>query len=1130
MRFDDSQRRAIDCEANVVVTAGAGSGKTTVLAERFVRLIREQKAAVDEILTLTFTRKAAAEMHDRIYRRLLTEEDLPSIREALARFETAQISTLDSFCSRIVRNDAGRFGITPDFSVSEDDALETVEETALRFVLDHHDHPGVRALIAQNGMSRTITDGLVPLGMDYFTLARAKDLEAMRDRQAEVLDTELNRSLAEIRSIAAVILELPPSTKSLENAHAAAASVESFDELLESGEYARLAELLSSLGKLRKPGSNSKREELVQLAEVLDELKERAAEAAEIALSVLLHDRAAEAFDALSLYQEEARRAKRAGGRITFQDVVDMAVASLSENAELRSHYKRRFRYIMIDEFQDNNELQKELLFLLAEREDRVESGVAPATELESHKLYFVGDEKQSIYRFRGADVRVFKSLAAELAESGGTSLQLTRNYRSHPQLVGFFNRLFERLLGAPSEDKQDFEADFSMLEAGPGTPDAPAHIDFLYKPYRQDAPPESLANDEAEAYAVASYIQTAVSTGALIHGDDVRPVQYDDFAILLRSATNQATFERMLRHFGIPYNAGTVRSLFLEAPVNDMYNLLQLVVYPSDRLAYASLLRSPLVSLSDEAIVRILRAQAPPFKTEPSIRLSDEDAAKLTRGAQLYREIGDQADRVPPARLVSKIWYDWGYRYILLSDPRFHSYLEHYDYFHELALQYTGRPLVAFLDAIRPLLGSYERIPDLEVLGRDETGVQILTIHKSKGLEFPVVIVANMGNVGRPDDGGSTPIYRSEEFGITFNLSPPESRSRANYFYRRGKEENDARELAEIKRVLYVAATRAESHLVFSGFHHYGNRSRREAMLNLLIESLGLDIDSLDDDQSNAGRAAGELTIQRIDDQPRNVLRGSRTAGSRRSRDEAIETLISAPVVRRQSRRTELAVTEVHAAAATDGAPADGAAQTTATVGQLDDPEQKLPSDRLVEEIGAQAFFGTLSHRVVEEYLRTGSPPRESEVRWPSSIPEEHRARLLSDAAELSRRFLESRWWREFQAEQVGIESEVEVLLRCPVDGVDCFLRGVIDVLASTTSKTTVVDFKTDRILNPAGYALQLSLYAEAAAGLIDSESAAVRVVLVHLRSGEPIDVTPLPSALDQAASAIRSIWEDES
>jgi ATP-dependent exoDNAse (exonuclease V) beta subunit len=289
------------------------------------------------------------------------------------------------------------------------------------------------------------------------------------------------------------------------------------------------------------------------------------------------------------------------------------------------AYYRDLYRYVMIDEFQDDDELQKEVLFLLAGEDSPSESSPSEAEGFARHtlaqdKLFFVGDEKQSIYLFRGADVSVFRRLPGELAasissaEPGSTALSLSRNFRSEPGLIDMINAIFPAVM-APRDAEaglEDFEARFEALESRPPTPG----VDAALRVPRAAAPRERGARISATLprpkpgkwrASCATRWREAASSSPTERRGVARKAGYEDFAVLLRSTGNQVHFEKYFRLFGVPYGSENACGLFSEAVACDLYYALRLALYPEDRNALAAYLRSPFAGLSDESLVRLL-------------------------------------------------------------------------------------------------------------------------------------------------------------------------------------------------------------------------------------------------------------------------------------------------------------------------------------------------------------------------------------------------------------------------------------------------------------------------------------------------------------------------------------------
>ena len=787
-------------------------------------------------------------MNSRIYAGLKASAAAdPHVRLQAERFDRARISTLDAFCSQVLKLSSSRFGLPPTFTLDDEKAGDLARRLTFSFILENAEDPSMGFLITANGFTRVL-DGFGGLATRYLHLGETRDFPELHRRQFGFLAEEIERLAARYAELRREILALDPGPGITETQ---AANLEKARGILKSAgpelpaEPGRLLGIAGDLKTFPLPGKTTKLE-LLRYRDLANALRDLAAEIKPLAGTLESKDLLAGLFDLLGRFQEAVQRERLVSGIISFQDCAELAVRALAEDESLRAYYKGLFRYIMIDEFQDNNRLQKNLLYLLAEKRDRSAPGIPLPEDLEAGKLFFVGDEKQSIYRFRGADVAVFKGLSEEL-EGGGAFVDLEVNYRSEPGLIDFFNHLFSRLLGGA---EKNFEARFVPLKAREPRLRAKPQIAVYRHPYVKDDEAEEgeekLGADEAEAFFLASKIKAWVEGRSLAvpaeAGD--RPADYGDVAVLMRSTSNQTVYERMFRLLDVPYETRSTRSLFLEAPANDLYAFLQCLVYPEDGEAYAALLRSPFVNVSDEALVAILLEERLAFRLqeEAAERLDEADRGRYLAAAELYREAEDLARHASVPELLSFLWFEGGYRFSVLRNPAKHAYLELYDYLREYALMAEGESLASFLDRLRPNLGKYERIPELGIQRGKSSGVRILTVHEAKGLEFPVVILANAGNQGRNDSGGSELFHVSREHGLSVGLG--ERGGKYNYFYVLGKKDEEEEAAAELKRLLYVACTRAEAHLVVSGCFNRNNREGEKSFLGLVFAALGLSPD----------------------------------------------------------------------------------------------------------------------------------------------------------------------------------------------------------------------------------------------------------------------------------------------
>jgi ATP-dependent exoDNAse (exonuclease V) beta subunit len=1087
--FDARQLEAIGAEENAVVMAGAGSGKTAVITERYCRLLEKEEMGVDRILALTFTQKAAAEMYERIYQRLRNAPE--PLRHHLETFEQAQVSTLDSFCADILSNTCELFGLPASYRYDEQAVYRLADRISLEFLLENLENSAVQALLHIHGFEGLCQDLFRDLACRHLHLPEHADFQAMGRVQVERCRQDLAGQLARLRRTVGEILGLSARTDSIRRAQEMLTDFQATAGDLESGRYTEAEEKLGRLN-FRKPGGRGG-EDIQLLKSLIDQIRGELSMVRALAATLAQEHLLIEVFSLIERFARRFLDEKRVLGLIGFQDAARLAVEALIRDTALRQFYKSKFRYIMIDEFQDNNRLQRDLLFLLAEKLVCVNDGVPPASDLEPDKLLFVGDEKQSIYRFRGAEVAVFKSLHDELETAGGRTIALDRNYRSETALIEFVNTVFSSVM---SGGEAGYEARYQRMTKGDSVHPVPAEIHLFYASQEQPPEPDLAPAALAEAHAVVRFIHRRVKEGSLavVCDGGSRPADYDDFAVLLRSTGNQIHYERMFRQFDVPYATDSIRSLFTEAPINDFYLMLQLAVYPEDRAAYAGILRSPFVNLSDESTIRLLLTENQPFADGRVPELSAEDRRRLKRGREIYLSVKDAVDRVPTAEIFHRLWYRFGYRYGILGEPRNHNHLEIYEYMVKLAerADRQGDSLAIFLDFLRRNLGRYERIDDITVLKPRLPGVQLLTIHRSKGLEFPVVMLADMGNPGRSARHGSSPYYFSSEYGITVNLGA------RNYFTEIGERESANEELAEIKRLLYVALTRAQSHLILAGTHRSKNRSSPRAHLNILLQALDLQEPALrqGSGKERVGDSGIELQIHAIEAVRRDAVIG--TTQRRKGIDRArLKSLYGGTPLSRRIGRSEISVSELCVLLGQTPEPRKPGHP------QAGSPVRHLPpvaADDLLKELDLETRFGTLTHQLLAEWGADpdADPP---EPDW-KGIPQEHRQTLFLSAAALCRSFFDSELGLRCR-QATRVDREFPFLYRHEDEQGPLYISGQIDLVFEWRDRLYLLDFKTDSSYRPGEHDCQLAFYRLALAEQTEGE---ILTFLFLLRSGEAV------------------------
>jgi ATP-dependent helicase/nuclease subunit A len=1128
MNLDQDQQKAYLADMNVVVSAGAGSGKTRVLAERYVRLVTERGFKVHEVLTLTFTRKAASEMRERIFKRL-SESSHPSAKEALSQFDKARISTLDSFCTRLVRGTSNRYGLSGDFHVDDLEMRRMAEEAAVELVMnsrrDKSLYAALSRLVSARSFETIIKKLFAHIALSSFSLVKSGGYSSLAQKQIDFIQQEtlkhcesINNSCRAILSIDASKCKSNTPQKVKNTAHNMFTLPLTFDEITPHSLIEK-AEFFDSQETFPTIRSNVKDETLKALKVPTDEAREHAKKLLVLTKTLLFQEDILAIGKILDEYETDFLSRKRQTGLVSFRDTLEMAIDALKADAKLRSFYKNSIKAIMIDEFQDNNEQQKNLLYLLAERNDSVNIDSVPtAKDLAPDKLFFVGDEKQSIYRFRGADVAVFRKLSKELQKGTAhepqpkhTNISLNTNYRSTPELVDFFNAVFPSIFGTPTED---YEAEFSEVQSNSSnqTIDNYTPVEI----FLQEKPEDSgISAGTSEALEAADRIVNGVSAGEFNFGD---------IAVLFKSTSHQNEYERVFRQVGIPFIAADPRGVYAEGPANDFYAILRLALFPLDKNAYATVLRSPFVKLDDEAVFTLLlemgadsSIEKAPFPDAPALSLSSAEKARYEHGKAILTELRRRIDLESLASILSYLWFETGYRTWLLYHKESRPVLGHFDYLYTLALDADRRQLSAgaFLDQLAPLIGTTEKTETGEAPKVDNE-VLFLTVHKSKGLEFPVVVLADAGSASK-GERNDQPYYLSAEWGPIVNLKMDTARrkdSSVNYFYETIQETIRKQEEAEIKRQFYVAVTRAEKRLLV-----FGTRKMNKADKQALDGLEGLDgmerlstlaalprINSKGEIQKTSfldllaiGLASGKSSQYAVfpiflPDSGSAYAERLRVLREKTERLIARKTDAASAITPETFYAREIPPLAKPSTLFTD--PTTIEEVWIAHSAAVDGADKRLPdfkNNNFLEGSAERArHFGTLCHRLIEQRF-AGEASEDKDTAFHSAhdlFPDASRERtqaLADEALSLANAFFASPLGKEASlAQRRSSESEF-ILPLSGEDGKTILIKGKIDLIYEYDGHCVIIDFKTDREVRPESHRLQLACYKAASGAFSD-------------------------------------------
>jgi ATP-dependent helicase/nuclease subunit A len=754
------QVAAIEAPGVVFVSAGAGTGKTTVLVERFVKAVCERGLDIDSLLVITYTERAAGELRDRIRGRLV-EAGRPELAREL---DAAWISTIHGFCHRLLRSHPFAAGIDPRFRVLDDAQARVLQREAFE---------------------RALTDFCAEEDAERLGLLSTYGVRALRRMLTGVHETlraagrPLRLELGERTGLAARREELEEAARLLaadeeagETARATAART--LDVLAER----TLPDRLLDLGELKAKGER---------AASYEEARRAVEQAALDELAARDRDLLQELLEGFGLAYREAKERESA---LDFEDLQLSARDLLRDDPAVRERESWRFRSIMVDEFQDTNRLQCELVDLLAEGPDGKE-------------LFFVGDEFQSIYRFRHADVEVFR----ERREESGGVLALTQNYRSRPEVLAAVNHLFS----------SEFGAEFQPLAAAGRFPDpvfgTPVELLVTDKSSYAGTPTHWR---RAEARHIATRVRALVDSGEASAGEIV---------LLFAAGTDAEHYEDELRRAGLQTYRATGRGYFGQQQVVDLLAYLRLLHNRYDDEALLTVLASPLVGLSNDALV-LLRRAAPkrplflPFERGLPADLSAEDLRLCRAFLQRYERLAGAANGLSLERLCERIVADHDYDLAVLVQWDGRRRYANMRKLARLARSYEelrGRDIEGFVRFVREQEAVGAR--ELEAVAEEEDAdaVRLLTIHAAKGLEFKVVIVADAGrdrNAPSPDEILCLPDGR---FGFRV-ADPATGARRAAFEYEQVRDAEREAERAERLRLYYVAMTRAIDRLIVSG------------------------------------------------------------------------------------------------------------------------------------------------------------------------------------------------------------------------------------------------------------------------------------------------------------------------
>ncbi|MEG1547509.1 MAG: helicase-exonuclease AddAB subunit AddA [Clostridia bacterium] len=828
MNWTQQQQRAIEDRGNLLISAAAGSGKTAVLTERIVRLVRDG-TSISRLLVVTYTKAAAAEMKKRIAKRLAEaaqadELHAPQLCAAACEVGRANISTLHSFCAQVLRRHFHEAGLDPAFRICDEAQGELLREDALNELMEdrYSSDPAFAELVQRTGDDErfgNIINGLFnfmfaqeqPFAwLEYAVQRYTLDADGLaRSPEVELLvrsaKTQLCALLDAYRAIRDEIADAYPTAAAVMDDDAAQLravcirqSYADYGAALESVEFKRLTFPRGTPDECKAvvadPRDRLKKLVRQQQSAFARTLAQEAAQLADMYPHML------ELADVMRDFVARYDMLKRAASVIDYQDMEHMTLRLLNDPS-IAAEYRERFEHIFVDEYQDANRVQERILSLIKRNDN----------------LFLVGDVKQSIYRFRMAEPGLFLEKYHAYDGTNGTRIDLNANFRSTDEVIEAVNAVFSRIMSREAGEL-DYD-DAAALTAGRGVKGGVELNIIGGSNASSDEEDTTIFEDaEAEAMLAAQRIHELMD-GSLCADPstgEMRPYRYCDFAILGRSVKAVAErWARTLSLCGIPAYADITGGYFSAVEIRLLMDILRIIDNRRQDIPLAAVLRSPIGGLdTDELIALRSGTDADFFDSLTAAAQKDTPlGAKVKRILARLDEWQEASCLISIEQLICNIIDETGY-YEYVSALPGSARRANLDAFVERARSYESGVM-----GLHGFIGFMERIKNTDTLGSAQTAgadvVRILSIHRSKGLEFPVVLLAGLGKRFNREDAKQSLLTDSLGIGARHTL---ENRNIGTLFRDAILYKKQMEDLAEEMRVLYVGMTRAQNRLIMIG------------------------------------------------------------------------------------------------------------------------------------------------------------------------------------------------------------------------------------------------------------------------------------------------------------------------
>jgi ATP-dependent helicase/nuclease subunit A len=874
----EQHQAASTLDRHVAVTAGPGAGKTTVLVERYLNILRANDISVDQIVAITFTNRAANEMRERLRSEMdkLLQEAGPPARARWMRhkrtLDGAIITTIHGFCARLLREFPLEAGVDPQFALLDAHQSAMLEEATAEEALTEFisaGHQATTELAAGIGRAKLVR-GLIDIYRSMRNQGLTIDQLARKSDQNHKTIEEYRQAVNELAGKMGDFIR----TRNLSPAAEARRSAATLrwpalcQYLLSASDSTPVTDMREAIQEFREAARPNAQGAIGELVESLDELIWKPDLRGRVPQCLIDLDATKYAQELIKLVgriERDLNEEKRGRGALDFDDLQARALAMLEEHPEVLRRTSARYRFFLVDEFQDTNALQRDLLIRLALGSADFSLSVGESQAAGSQvrhspspegpgrlksplhaNLFIVGDRKQSIYGFRGADVDVFREMTERIKSRNGLPVSLNRNFRSQHALITFFNVLFERVFAqdgsASAEELNElgYVAHESSIAARKDE-DALPVVELLV-----DLRPNNKADDrwsgqtprERDAEQLAARIVSMAGNDLVSTGEESekRALEYRDIALLFRAMTEVHLYEAALRRAGVPYVTVEGRGFYAREEITDFIQLLRFLDNKTDEVALAAVLRSPICGLSDDTLLALRCAPARVEGRGTSHRrggvrplldavrdheliemIDDAERPALDRARLLLSEMMYRATRSRISALLRFAVEACEYRTVAAANFDGAGRLANIEKLFTLAERFERAGAHLIRDFVR-YVRDFEEAGGRESEGQIDDGadaVRLMSIHQSKGLEFPVVIIPDLHR--QPDnrrDWWALDRHR----GLTLKVPDGRGKLAAGCAYTTFAERAKRRDQFESMRLLYVAATRAKDRLILSG------------------------------------------------------------------------------------------------------------------------------------------------------------------------------------------------------------------------------------------------------------------------------------------------------------------------